>query len=627
MTAPLAPLFLRVLGLFLLLGTLVRAVLYAGFLPAALPVDSVSPLWPLAVFAQGFLADLIVALAAAGLASAGAALGSRGVRLLLLFLLSVVALLVPLAEVFFWNEFQSRLDRLVFHYLSYPREVFTFLEDQFYLSLFAVPFILLAALVTAWLNATAPDTTVRRSLVVGGLCGALCLLSLWPVNLPPGRIATQLASNGYLGVLTAALTDERRWQGKYPGATTRAVKEATAERLAPGSKQPSAAPLALPEGTPPRHLVLIVMESFAGALWLDPAQRERYLPAFTALAERSWSFSNVFASGSRTTRGMEAIFNGMMPLPGVSTSQRAHPERLPSLPRALTTAGWHSAFIYAGWADFSDFNRYWRAIGFQDTTSRADFAADGLFETSWGYADEHLFERLAAEMSQRTARHEHVFLGALTVSHHRPYDYPEGRVPWPADERRSAYAMAYADWALGEFFVQARREPWFEDTLFVIAADHGPTFHGNASIPINSYRVPLLLHAPGWLAPQPIDHLGSLMELPGTLLELLRVPHEEAFYGTSLRDGSQALVPVEHDYDVGLIDRSGVTVLRRAGLAERWNWEETNATPRRLLPGTVPQADAVQVHRLFRDAHARYYGERAQPLPSATAARRSGPHR
>jgi phosphoglycerol transferase MdoB-like AlkP superfamily enzyme len=624
MTDLLSPVALRLLGLFLFLGAAVRLTLLrlaTGIVP---PGDS-SAAWPAHVLLQGFRADLLIAVPLAILFAVLARRARPRVTGALAYLAVAVMLLVSIAELFFWNEFQSRLDRLVFHYLAYPREVLTFLEDQFYLSLYALPFLGLGALLTVWvirpLREPGQASGTRRPLGLAAIVAVLLAASFWPAALPPGRVAPQLASNGYLGIARAALTDERRWTGRYPG---------DAHPPSAGSKVPTTTPASLqlapaPTAQRPKHLVLIIMESFAGETWQDPALRAQYLPNFSRLATRSWSFTNIFASGSRTTRGMEALLNGMLPLPGVSTSQRPDPQRLPSLPRALTAAGWHSGFVYAGWPDFSDLTAYWQAIGFEHTTDRRSFAGEDLFQTSWGYADEHLFERLQQEMTVRVGNHERVFLAALTLSHHRPYDYPAQRVPWPADERRSEFAMAYADWALGRFMNDVQAMPWYDDTLFVIAADHGAHFRGNASIPVDSYRVPLLLHGPAVLGePRQIDHLGSLVEVPRTVLGILGLQSSENFYGTSLLDGNQALVPVEHDYDVGLVDPGGVTVLRRDGAAERWDWQPKAGARHRqkLVPGEPEAPSAARVYRHFKQAHERYYGRQAEHLEAASALRR-----
>jgi len=308
------------------------------------------------------------------------------------------------------------------------------------------------------------------------------------------------------------------------------------------------------------------------------------------------------------TRGQEAILNGYPPLPGVAVSQRDGNEHLPALPRALANAGFYTKFVYAGWPEFSGFADYWQNIGFHDSTNRFDFQ-DGGFETSWGYADETLFGRLLDEMSQLTQEHERVFITTLTVSNHRPYDYPTGRISFPANERRAEYAMAYADWALGNFLIQAATTDWFDDTLFVVVADHGAKFYGSAPIPAASYRVPLLLYAPASITPKIWSHIGSTMSVPSTLLSLMGIAGDQGFFGVDLTNPKQRLVPVEHNYNVGLLGPEQLTVLHRGGKLSGWTLPKDEPLTRQspYQQQTPNQQQAKQAAHLFGQAHKRFY--------------------
>ena len=521
------------------------------------------------------------------------------VRLWLGIALAIVGLLF-IAEIFYWLEFQSRLDRLVFHYLRYPREVLAFLEEQFHLSLFALPFVLAIWLLTRWMVQRLPERfgSGQRALpLLWVSLGAAALAFATPG--PPGhsRHLNQLASNGYLGVLTAARLDATRWQGVYWTPTGSEDASPT-----PAKPPPSAGCGGRISGPGFRHLLLVIEESFGGRFWWDLENRARYMPSLQAFAERGLYFDSVYATGSRTTRGMEAILNGYPPLPGIALTQRPGFESLPSLPRELAAAGFRTAFVYGGWPDFSNFFNYWRGIGFQEMLSRYDFE-DRWFETSWGVPDELLFERALAEMDRLTDAQDRVMMATLTVTNHRPFDFPDGRIPYPAEARRQEYAIAYADWALGEFLEQAEERAWFPDTLIVVVADHGPLLDGPALVPANSYRVPLLLYNPRQIAPAAIRWHGSTMSLPLTLLDCLDLRPTQGFYGASLLAGGNGLAPVEQNYHVGLLAPDRLTLLVRGGSLLGWRYDGRTLTP------DEPDLDqARRSEALFRSAHERFYG-------------------
>ncbi len=479
-------------------------------------------------------------------------------------LLVAVWLIVFVAEIFFWVEFEGRLDRLVFHYLAYPKEVVFFLEEQFYVSGFILPFALVVAAVVGivgWPTA-GKDARVEFSIPVAFALGVFFIGGA--LGQGENRVENNLVSNGYLGVLSAARYQENEVEWLHKHKAPRYQEGVASSPLLQQVRKSLSSK---------KHLILIVEESFAGPTWQNSQSRAKYLPNFVALEAQSVSFTNLFATGSRTTRGLEALLNGFMPLPGISTTQRDKTNRLPSLPRALAHHGFYPVFLYGGWSDFSDFSNYWKAIGFEKIWSREDFGE--VFETSWGVSDQALFARILSEMTVLTDQRERVFLSTLTVSHHRPYDFPAGAVVFES-ARSSQFAMAYADYALGEFMRQARLMPWYEDTLFVIAADHGLQPRGDALIPAESFRIPLLMHAEG-LLPRTVDSMGSSISLPSTLLSILGLATEESFWGGNLLIGS-TVVPLEYDYHIGLLDHSALRVIKANGEFVKWPYDTVAKT-------------------------------------------------
>ncbi|MEM7097583.1 MAG: LTA synthase family protein [Pseudomonadota bacterium] len=491
------------------------------------------------------------------------------------FVVNAVILVIVIAEGFFWLEFESRLDRLVFHYLAYPREVIVFLEDQFFLSLVLVPFLLFVWLV-CWLIGYPDPEQAKRAHALGFLVLALVVGTFFqPVGLGGfnhSRVAEQFVSNGYLGVFQDALYDVRLppWMPEqietgYPASSGHVgdKREDTQELQEAQERDVDLQALLSSK----KHLILVIEESFAGEVWRDPVLRETYLPNFSRLSKQGLSFTNLYATGSRTTRGMEAILNGFPPLPGISTTEREGYKKLPSLARAMSDAGFYSAFLYGGWPGFSNFSNYWRATGFQKIWSREDF--DEPFETSWGVSDGALFTRILTEMDRLTVQQSNVFMSTLTVSHHRPYDFPDNVVQWDANARNSAYAMAYADQSLANFIDAAKDKAWYADTIFIVVADHGLHPRGDQLIPFNSYRIPLLILGQG-IGGREYASLGSSISIPQTVLDIFDVTSNELFSGRSLLCDCVTPVPMEYGYHVGLLSEQQLDVVSRDGRSVTW---------------------------------------------------------
>ena len=588
----------------------------------------------LAALAYGLGGDLQALALVCGLLALGFLAGRRFAVPSLALAAAVVAA-VFIAEVLHWGEFQTRLGRLAVQYIGYVREVLHFVDEQVYLSYFLLPFAALAWLAGRRLARWLPSgfSRVQRLAGLGWLGAAVLVLafgqSVAPVG--PSRPLNQLASNGYLEMLRALRIDLSQWQGHYWAPPTfeaadlaLLAKDPVVQGRRQGVEgQPSAAAAGQPAADGPpaaapppfKHLLLVIEESFGGKYWRDAELRRKYMPRMQAIAARGIAFEGIHSTGSRTIRGLEAVLNSYPPLPGVGLPRDRDLSQLPSLPRALTAAGFHAAFVYGGWPGFTDFFDYWRSIGFQEMLERKDFAErkaalldqedcqDCWFETSWGVADEFLFDRVLKEMDRLTDRHEQVFLATLTVSNHLPFDIPGGRIALPSDQRRPEYAIAYADWALGRFVEQADGRPWLQDTLMVIVADHGPDVPGVALLPANNFRVPLVFYSPANLPPRVIERHGSTLSLPVTVLEMLQVATVEPFYGWSLLRSGAQLAPVEEDYHVGLLGADHFTVLARGGTLHGWRYDG-----RQLLPDQPDLAQARQAAALFGDAHRRFYG-------------------
>jgi len=147
-------------------------------------------------------------------------------------------------------------------------------------------------------------------------------------------------------------------------------------------------------------------------------------------------------------------------------------------------------------------------------------------------ADEHLFDQVLDEIDRehKTLPQRPFFVHVMTTSNHRPYTYPAGRIDIPSGSGRDG-AVKYTDYALGRFLDMARAKPWFEDTVFVITADHGANARGTSRIPVDKYLIPVFVYAPRHVEPRRVDRLMSQIDVPPTLLGLLDFDYYSKFFG------------------------------------------------------------------------------------------------
>lgn len=595
MTKPIARELGRWLVLFLIAQGLLRFWMYNTVAAGELAL-SASALTK--VFAIGVANDVMLFAGLASLTVLVAVLHRRIARVVLLLILLVIAVIV-IVDIFFWFDFDGRANRLVFHYLAFPVEVLVFLEDQFALSFLILPLLglvywcyrlmgpSLARLQSAIDRARIPSATISIVILLGLFSWQLTPFAPWS-----SRHTNELGANGLQKVLHASLVDVAAWEGVFPEA----AQFDKASRASVHYDAPLKA-----AGPVPKHVLLIIEESLAGPNWWDEERRARYMPNFDKWRKRGIYLDHLMATGTRTTRGVEAVLHGVPPLPGIALNQRDGFASLPSLPATLQAAGFETLFVYGGWPGFSNFKNYWSQIGFQTVLTRDDFESPD-FETSWGVADEILFDRILQEMDTRTAASDHVFLSTLTVSNHRPFDFPDGRISFPANERKQEYAVAYADWALGNFLETAQHKAWFKDTMIVIVPDHGPNPAGDTLIPIESYRLPGIVLVPG-VEPATLSGVGSLMDIPATILNQLCLTPIDGMMGRNLlAKKTSGVAPVEHDYMLGMYDGDYLTVLRRDQQVVAWQ-----RNPEGEFRETSPSIEqAGLAASLFKSAYDQY---------------------
>lgn len=635
-------------------ATLVRLVL-------AIRLETVGwardPLGILAALARGAIADTATALVLTAVAVAVAALcARRGLRTVGHLALALGLMLVAfgaLAEVVFWEEFAARLNGVAVFYLMYPREVIGNLRESFDLRLYLPPVVAAGAL--AWWSlrhrigavlASSPGLpTMRRlGLAVVAASVGIGLAQALPAPASGNRELDELARNGPASMLRAALTNDTLYDGVYPGideglalALLRDTVAQDNTRFLDPPQRRSIRRWVENRGRERRLNVVVVIDESFGSRFvdvLDDPLPQTLTPNLDRLADESLFFTNVYASGQRSVRGLEAVLTSFTPIPGISTARRPGAEGMHSLPATLGRLGYRTAMLYAGRALFDNMGEFWRGIGFDHVWEQSDIRRQ-TFTTAWGVCDEDLFTEALERMDRLTADGRPALLSLFTVSNHRPYLFPEDHVPRdPALGSRENTAR-YADWAFGDFLERARRHRWFDDTVFVFVADHGHKVNGAADVPLHRYRIPMLMYAPKHIAPRRVDTLAAQIDLVPTLLGQLGLSYESSFFGLDLLrvPPGGGRIAVAHNFSVAFARPGHAVVLEPDGSERGYRFTPGSEAlpPEAPDPAVSAEARAVTqtAHRMF---YAHEYHETAPRLPSearsvhaSTGARPEGP--
>jgi phosphoglycerol transferase MdoB-like AlkP superfamily enzyme len=121
----------------------------------------------------------------------------------------------------------------------------------------------------------------------------------------------------------------------------------------------------------------------------------------------------------------------------------------------------------------------------------------------------------------------------MTTSNHRPYNYPDGRIDIPSHSGRKG-AVKYTDYAIGKFIENAKKKPWFNNTIFIIVADHCASSAGKTDIDISKYHIPLLIYAPSIIKANKISKVSGQMDIMPTIFGILNWSYKSKFYGQNI---------------------------------------------------------------------------------------------
>jgi phosphoglycerol transferase MdoB-like AlkP superfamily enzyme len=385
--------------------------------------------------------------------------------------------------------------------------------------------------------------------------------------------ANELAGNGLMTFAAALRRNELEYERFYhtlPDADARRIlaglgveREPMSRALEPGRDESEAFDARrLPFKRPPRNVVLISVESLSAAYLGAFGDTRGLTPRLDALIGDGMLYSRIYAAGTRTVRGLEALSLGTPPIPGQAIVRRPGNDHLATVGEILRRQGYETFFIYGGYGYFDNMNAYFAGNDYR-VIDRTDFPKASVgFANVWGVADEFLFDNALSRLDQTHAAGRPFLAHIMTTSNHRPYTYPDGRIDIPSPGGRDG-AVKYTDYAIGRFIEQAGGKPWFADTLFVIVADHCASAAGKTSLPVKGYHIPLILYAPRLLTPGRSDRLGSQIDIPPTLLDVMGLPGDDHFFGKSLFEQKEEAPRafISNYQELGYLKQGRLTVL------------------------------------------------------------------
>lgn len=499
------------------------------------------------------------------------------------------ALFLAVAQYYFFKEFNARFNLVAVDYLIYPHEVFENIFESYHvvaimMLVAAYASIMLAVSWNALLHSAVPPLPfAQRAQWIGAhallLVVLFSILSTHSLDFSDNRIVNEITADGISSFFEALHTNQLDYNALYrtgdPQLLSKTLKTALAadasrsqadgadiNRVATGSVH----------GLGKLNVVVIVEESF-GCEQVDAcghgrdidaavtASANHLTPELDKLAKQGIFFNQAYATGTRTVRGLEAITVSFPPIPSESIIKRPGNDHMATWGRVMRENGYHTSFLYGGFSQFDNMKTFYAGNGYE-VSDRLDIK-NPRFANIWGVSDQDLFDHARTYFDQRATSGSPFFSIIMTTSNHSPYTFPVGidGVRPHGGSRRDG--VRYADHALGEFFTKSKTAPWYNNTLFVVVADHGARVYGSEKIPLQSYEIPLLIMAPGHIQPKQAVGPVSQIDIAPTVLGLLGLPYTAPFFGQNVfaENEDSKILLFNHNHDVALYQNGKLAVL------------------------------------------------------------------
>ena len=511
-----------------------------------------------------------------------------------------------ISEYFFWNEFGVRYNFIAVDYLVYTNEVVGNIMESYPVVPMTLGIVVVTLLITWYL--------FRRDLVqaeylkgwrwkavvapayIAALFAAIGLLNFNTRFQDSGNVyVNELQANGLYKFYDAFVKNSLDYEQFY---ITRPEAEAEAfVHGVYGSTGDNLHAVSAGGGSEiRRNIVLVTIESMSASYMERFGNTESITPVLDSLYRLGMAFDRVYATGNRTVRGLEAVTLSLPPCPGQSIIKRPNNAGMHSTGALLREKGYNVTYFYGGNSYFDNMETFFSGNGY-DIVDQKNYSPEEItFANIWGVCDEDAYRKVIRTLGEQSQDGKPFFAHVMTVSNHRPFTYPAGKIRIPNDSKTRAGGVLYTDYALGQFLAEASKQPWFDNTIFLITADHCASSAGRTEIPLHKYHIPALIFAPGFVAPQQIEGIVSQIDLMPTLLSLLDMDYDSHFYGRSIFDPDYVNRAFIATYqDLGYLEGDTFTILSPVRRYEQYRVVPTEENPHNLEPAA--QTDTTQLDR------------------------------
>jgi len=483
----------------------------------------------------------------------------------ILFFIFFITVFSFLAEFPFWSEFNTRFNFIAVDYLIYTYEVFENINQSYPLPLLIIILLVLTGLFFLYFHKTNKfkaafsDHRPFRKRMVNFI--VVLLISFVYIQFITNKMAeygknlyvNELSKNGVYSFFAAYRSNELDYDTFYQKLPK---NEAFAlikndirqdnQKFISNNNEDIARKVVNDGRENYPNIMLVCIESFSAKFMGAFGNKDNLTPNLDKMAGESIFFTNLYATGTRTVRGMEALTLSVPPTPGNSIVRRQDNSNLYSIATVLRQKNYNLDFIYGGDGYFDNMNTFFGGQGFtivdrnrgnplsdEIKTERISIEDNEVtFENAWGICDEDIYNKTLKIADSNYASGKPFFNFIMTTSNHKPYSFPKHTINMPQGKRESV--IKYTDYAIGKFIAKAKNKPWFKNTIFIFVADHCANSAGKWEVNIDKHHIPAMIYN-SHLVPENINKLVSQIDLMPTVFGYLNWNYTTSLYGKDIR--------------------------------------------------------------------------------------------
>ena len=489
-----------------------------------------------------------------------------------IFLSVLLVLQNAISEYFFWNEFGVKYNFIAVNYLIYTNEVIgNIMQSYPVIPIFSALFIV-TGIVTYFIlqksrNYIDQIPNFSNKIKISALYITLFFVSLLAIPTlsktenSKNVFVNELQSNGLYKFYLAFQNNKLDYFKFYKTLPANKASGILKQQFSTNSEESYIHTIKSDCAEIHKNVVLITIESLSADFMKAYGNDQNITPFLDSLAQKSLQFTNLYATGNRTVRGLEAVTLCLPPTAGESVVKREDNKNKFSTGFVFKQKGYNVKFMYGGDAFFDNMQDFYSGNGYKIVDQSSFASSEISFSNVWGVCDEDMYYKAIKVMNVEAKENKPFFNHIMTVSNHRPFTYPNNKIDIAGDIKSREGGVKYTDYALRKFFSMASKQSWYKNTVFVIVADHCASSAGKTQLPLAKYRIPAFIFAPDG-KPEKCTKLMSQIDLMPTLFGLLHFSYESKFFGQDvLKTDYKPRAFIATYQDLGLIKDNVLTIL------------------------------------------------------------------